>query len=80
MVCTLILGKSGVKIGLVRGSELDDPHGLLGGRGNVHRHIELKAPADLRRPGVSDLPAATDAARQARTATPAARRARAAAP
>src|SRR5437879_993311 len=29
MVCTLILSKSGVKVGLVRGSELDDPRGLL---------------------------------------------------
>src|SRR6478672_584948 len=80
MVCTLILSRSGVKIGLVRGSELDDPHGLLGGRGKVHRHIELKAPADLRRRGVSELIAATYAAWQARTATPAARRVRAAAP
>ena len=80
MVCTLILSQSGVKIGLVRGSELDDPHGLLGGRGKVHRHIELKAAADLRRPGVGDLIAASYAAWRARAATPAARRVRAAAP
>jgi hypothetical protein len=78
MVCTLILSQPGVKIGLVRGSELDDPHRLLGGRGKVHRYIELKAPADLRRAGVSDLIAATYAAWQARAATPVARRARAA--
>ncbi len=80
MVCTLILSRSAVKIGLVRGSELDDPHRLLGGRGKVHRFIELKTPADLRRRGVSDLIAAAYAAWLARTSTPVARRARPATP
>jgi hypothetical protein len=68
MVCTLILSKSGVKLGLVRGGELADPHGLLGGSGKVHRHIALRKPADLRRPGVSDLVKATHAAWRKRTA------------
>jgi hypothetical protein len=68
-VCTLILGKSGVKVGLVRGAELDDPLGLLAGAGKVHRHIQLKTPADLERPGVSELIAATDAAWRERTET-----------
>jgi hypothetical protein len=54
-VCTLILSKSGVKLGLVRGSELADPHHLLAGSGKVHRHIQLRTPADLRRPGVTEL-------------------------
>lgn len=62
MVCTLILSTSGVKIGLVRGSELDDPRGLLAGSGKVHRHIQMKSAADLRRPGVSALIRATYAA------------------
>jgi hypothetical protein len=75
MVCTLILSQSGVKVGLVRGSELDDPHGLLEGRGKVHRHIQVKSPADLRRPGVSELIMATYTAWKARTGpTPAGRR------
>ena len=62
MVCTLILSKTGVKVGLVRGSELDDPRGLLEGSGKVHRHIQMKSAADLRRPGVSALIRATHAA------------------
>jgi len=49
-VCTLILSKSGVKVGLTRGSELDDPRGLLEGAGKVHRYIQLETPADLDRP------------------------------
>ncbi len=67
MVCTLILSKTGVKIGLVRGSELDDPHGLLAGSGKVHRYIQMKSAADLRRPGVSALIKATYAAWRKRT-------------
>ncbi|HEV8209876.1 MAG TPA: DUF1801 domain-containing protein [Vicinamibacterales bacterium] len=67
MVCTLILSKSGVKIGLVRGSELDDPRGLLEGSGKVHRYIQMKSAADLRRPGVSALVKATYAAWRERT-------------
>jgi hypothetical protein len=66
-VCTMILSKSGVKLGLVRGSELDDPHGLLAGTGKVHRHIQFKTPADLERPGVSELIEATYAAWRERT-------------
>lgn len=62
MVCTVILSKAGVKIGLVRGSELDDPHRLLEGRGKVHRFIACKTPADLRRPGVDELIVAAYAA------------------
>ena len=67
MVCTLLLSKTGVKIGLVRGSELKDPHGLIAGSGKVHRYIQMKAPADLRRPGVSALIKATYAAWRERT-------------
>jgi hypothetical protein len=55
VVYTLILSKTGVKLGLARGSELDDPQGLLEGKGKVHRYISLRAPADLRAPGVRRL-------------------------
>jgi hypothetical protein len=68
MICTLILSRSGVKLGLVRGSELADPHRLLEGRGKVHRYIPLTAIDDLQRPGVSDLIAAGYAAWRARQA------------
>jgi hypothetical protein len=62
VVCTLILSKTGVKLGLVRGSELADPHGLLEGSGKMHRYVQLHAVSDLRRPGVSALVKATYAA------------------
>lgn len=55
LVCSLILSKTGVKLGLARGSELDDPHKLLEGAGKVHKHVVLKTPADLRKPGVKPL-------------------------
>ncbi len=55
MVCTLILSKSGVKIGLVRGANLPDPHHLLQGRGKTHKYIQLRTPADLDRPAVAQL-------------------------
>jgi hypothetical protein len=59
VVCTLILSQSEVKLGLVRGSELADPHRLLGGSGKVHRHVQLRAVSDLRKPGVGQLVKAT---------------------
>ena len=55
MVCTLILSQTGVKLGLVRGSELPDPRGLLEGRGKVHKHVPLRAAEDLHQPGVKPL-------------------------
>ena len=55
MVCTLILSKSGVKLGLVRGSELADPRGLLEGSGKVHKYVQLRATADLRKAGLKPL-------------------------
>jgi hypothetical protein len=62
MVCTLILSKSGVKLGLVGGASLPDPHKVLEGSGKVHRYVPLARPADLRRPGVRPLLRATLAA------------------
>ena len=41
MVCTLLLSKSGIKLGLVGGAALADPRGLLAGAGKVHRHVQL---------------------------------------
>jgi hypothetical protein len=59
MVCTLILSKGGVKLGLVGGASLPDPRKLLEGSGKVHRYIPLGRPADLRRPGLRPLLHAT---------------------
>jgi hypothetical protein len=55
LVCTLFLSKSAVKIGLVNGSDLPDPHKLLEGKGKVHKHILLKSTADLEKPGLKQL-------------------------
>jgi hypothetical protein len=55
MVCTLILSRSGVKLGIARGAELPDPQHLLAGSGKVHRHVQLRAVADLRRSGLVQL-------------------------
>ena len=55
MICTLILSKSGVKLGLVGGAVLSDPYGLLAGTGKVHRHVQLRAPQDLKRAGLKQL-------------------------
>lgn len=55
MVCTLILSKSGVKLGLVRGSEFPDPHQLMEGSGKVHRYVQLHTAADLRKAGLKQL-------------------------
>ena len=55
MICTLILSKSGVKMGFVRGAELADPSGLLEGSGKKHKYIQLNNASDLNRPGVKRL-------------------------
>jgi uncharacterized damage-inducible protein DinB len=54
-ICTLILSQGGVKLGIVRGSELPDPAGLLEGSGKVHRHVPLKGASDVARPGILAL-------------------------
>ena len=67
LVCTLIISKTGVKIGLARGSELQDPDGLLAGSGKVHKYIQLHSPSDLRNPAVHALVEAAYAAWKERT-------------
>jgi hypothetical protein len=66
LVCTLILHRTAVKLGVVRGSELPDPRGLLQGEGKVHRHVELRTAADLKRTGLKPLLKAALAAWRAR--------------
>ena len=41
VICTLILSKKAVKLGFTRGAELPDPHGLLEGKGKVHRYVAV---------------------------------------
>jgi hypothetical protein len=47
-----------VTMGVAGGASLPDPAGLLAGTGKVHRHVKLREPADLDRPGLRDLMAA----------------------
>ena len=68
MVCTLLLSKSGVKIGIVNGAQLADPNALLDGTGKKHKYIQLKTPSDLNRSGVKQLIEAAHAAWQERNA------------
>lgn len=49
-VATLILSKTGVKIGIPYGATLPDPEGLLTGVGKVHRHIAITKATQLRTP------------------------------
>jgi len=55
VVCTLIMSQAGVKLGIVRGVELADPKHLMTGAGKVHRHVQLRSVADLKRPELSQL-------------------------
>ncbi len=70
MVCVIMPTKAGVNLGFYRGAELRDPHSLLEGAGKLHRHVKLRSPADLRRPGLAALFAAALAACKSRTAPP----------
>ena len=54
-VATLILSKTGVKIGIPYGSSLPDPTHLLAGEGKVHRHVAIKEPAELEAPALRAL-------------------------
>src|SRR5688500_17579680 len=55
MICTIILSKSGVKLGLVGGARLPDPEQLLEGTGRVHRYVKLAQASDLSKPAVKAL-------------------------
>ena len=54
-VATLILSKTGVKIGIPYGSSLPDPAHLLAGEGKVHRHLAINNPGELRAPELRAL-------------------------
>jgi hypothetical protein len=58
VVCTLILSRSGVKIGIARAVELPDPRHLLQGTGKVHRYVPIVERADLEQVGLRPLLAA----------------------
>ncbi|HYJ06901.1 MAG TPA: DUF1801 domain-containing protein [Chthoniobacterales bacterium] len=55
LLCTIIPSKKGVKLGIVHGARLPDPHGLLEGPGKLHRYVAFAKPADLEKSGLKDL-------------------------
>lgn len=66
MICTVLLSKSGVKVGFVGGAELADPYRLLEGSGKKHKYIQLHTVSDLARPGIDQLVEAAYSAWQQR--------------
>ena len=66
MVASIILSKSGAKLGLVRGASLPDPTRLLEGRGKVHRYIAFAPGETVARAEVKALVRAALAAWEAR--------------
>ena len=64
LICTLLLNKSGVKLGIAHGAALPDPGHLLEGTGKVHRFVQLRTAGDLRQANFRQLlKAASSAAR-----------------
>ena len=70
LICSLILSRGGVKMGLTGGAALPDPKGLLQGAGKVHRYIPIETPSDLRKPGLRQLVGAAAAAWRERNVRP----------
>jgi hypothetical protein len=66
LVCTLILSKSGVKLGIPHGAALADPDRLLAGVGKVHRYVVVDGPNGAGDPRLSPLLAEARAAALAR--------------
>src|SRR6185369_7579026 len=61
MICTIILSKMEVKLGIVGGASMPDPNGLLEGAGKKHRYVVLNEAADLKKKkGIAALIKAKD--------------------
>ena len=55
LICTILLSKSGVKLGLSHGAELPDPQSMLEGKGKVHRYVMIKNEGMLMSPAFRQL-------------------------
>jgi hypothetical protein len=67
LICTIIMSKTGVKLGIVDGATLPDPHKLLEGAGKRHKYVAVTQPADLHQDGLEPLLKAAVGAWKART-------------
>jgi len=68
-VCAIVVYRGHVNLMFVRGTDLDDPRGLLEGSGRTIRHVKMRAPKDVDRPGVRAL--ITEARKRPDLGTPA---------
>jgi hypothetical protein len=50
--CHIAVYAKHVNLGFNNGAELDDPHGVLEGKGSTIRHITFRTPADLEAPHI----------------------------
>jgi hypothetical protein len=50
-----MVGKNHITFIFIRGTSLPDPKGLLEGTGKNIRHVKIKSPEDLSRPGLREL-------------------------
>ena len=55
LVCAIALQKTYVNVMFAKGASLPDPAGLLDGTGKRARHVKLRQPEDVARPGVRTL-------------------------
>lgn len=55
LICTILLSKHGVKLGISRGRALPDPKKLLTGTGKVHRFVEIKSQDDIDNPAFKQI-------------------------
>jgi len=55
LVCTIILSKTSVKLGVVGSAQMADPANLLEGAGKRHRYVAFAQASDFARPGIRDL-------------------------
>jgi hypothetical protein len=54
-ICTIILSKKGIKLGLFKGTELPDPQKLLEGSGKVHKYVIINNEKDIKNPAIKTL-------------------------
>ena len=69
-----LIAKAHLSLGFALGTSLKDPHQLLEGTGKNLRHVKIRTPEDLSKPGLAEL--IIDAARLDRETPPEMRRSR----
>lgn len=70
LICTIILSKTGVKLGIIGSAQLPDPLGLLEGSGKQHRYVAFSQQPDFDRPGIKELLRSAAARREERAGKP----------